>query len=148
MKESKVGMRPLAARMAMKRVMIAVICALAHVSLALGAQAPARAQKETIDRMKALKGAEGVAFAKKVLKATPATNDVLRVAACERIARDTRTDFGQWLDCYQARYVAQVPESELNAMRDDYLGALAELVRRRPKTISYRLDYGSALLFQ
>ena len=148
MKESKVGMRPLAARMAMKRVMIAVICALAHVSLVLGAQTPARAQKETIDRMKALKGAEGVAFAKKVLKATPATNDVLRVAACERIARDTRTDFGQWLDCYQARYVAQVPESELNAMRDDYLGALAELVRRRPKAISYRLDYGSALLFQ
>jgi len=129
--------------MNMTKTLMAALCA----ACALGAVAAVPdPTAETVKKMKALKGAEGVAFAKETLKT--ATDAKLRKACYERISADTRTDFGQWNDGYHARYKAQLPEAELERMKDDYLGAMAELVKLEPDNMGWRLRYGSALMFQ
>jgi len=68
-------------------------------------------------------------------------------ALLEKI-KDATVDFGNFNDGYHARYIAQRPEAELDAMRDLYLSTLERLVALDPKKSAYRLRFGNALLYQ
>ena len=71
-----------------------------------------------------------------------------QIAALRKTMSQNAYRAGVWNDVWQAKYVKQLPDAEVEAMKDRYRKAAQELVRLLPKDFGVRMQYGNMLLYE